>query len=249
MASKGSAWLWIGAIVGGTALLMGRKAHAATPPSPIPQKPSPATAQAVAQQGGTAMLSQPESHLYGAPLALSANFDLSEFLRSTVMPEIAQYRLTADELANVKALCQLVLQPLRDKYGPIDVTSGGRPLSITTAAPRGVQNVNGTTVNVPAGSTIDDLLKAAGYAPAANSDHHGFSAADIKLTAPGLTQASYSQAYADLQANPHVRQVIMYTLANGLPGGHIHVSVISPDRPKESGTAYAFLKPEAGGVA
>src|SRR5260221_330407 len=63
-------------------------------------------------------------HKWGSPMKLSKNFDLSEFLHSSTMPEIATYKLTDEELGNLKRLVA-VLQPIRDKYGPVTVTSGG----------------------------------------------------------------------------------------------------------------------------
>lgn len=59
---------------------------------------------------------------------LSQNFTLTEFVRSSVAAQLhIDNTPTPDAVANLRLLCQTVLQPLRDHLGvPITVTSGYR---------------------------------------------------------------------------------------------------------------------------
>jgi hypothetical protein len=63
-------------------------------------------------------------------MKLSNNFSLSEFVRTeTGLPN----RPTQEAIANLKYLVQKVLQPARDKFGPIEVTSGYRSPEVNAA--------------------------------------------------------------------------------------------------------------------
>ena len=63
-------------------------------------------------------------------MKLSNNFNLSEFVRTeTGLPN----RPTQEAIANLKYLVQYVLQPARDKFGPIEVTSGYRSPEVNAA--------------------------------------------------------------------------------------------------------------------
>ena len=56
---------------------------------------------------------------------LSSNFTLYEMIGSSSHPELVQY--PSEEVINhLKNFCETVLQPLRDKFGPIRVNSGYR---------------------------------------------------------------------------------------------------------------------------
>ena len=61
-------------------------------------------------------------------MKLSANFSLNEFISSeTALRRGIDNTPSAEVLANLKALCENIMQPLRDWYGkPINITSGYR---------------------------------------------------------------------------------------------------------------------------
>ena len=65
---------------------------------------------------------------------LSDNFMLSEFTRSETATRKAIENIPGPHhVANLKLLCEKVLQPLRDKLGPVIVTSGYRCRPLNTA--------------------------------------------------------------------------------------------------------------------
>ena len=60
-------------------------------------------------------------------MKLSKNFHSGEFLVSKQYPEIIQKHIfTRSQLDNMEFLCQLILQPIRDKWGPLNIVSGYR---------------------------------------------------------------------------------------------------------------------------
>ena len=60
-------------------------------------------------------------------MKLSAHFDLAEFTRSESAKRHGVSNQPTDEhLANIKVLCQKVLEPIRMKFGPINISSGYR---------------------------------------------------------------------------------------------------------------------------
>lgn len=63
-------------------------------------------------------------------MKLSENFSLSEFTEtSTGLPN----KPSQEAITNLKYLAQYVLQPARDKFGPIEVTSGYRSEKVNAA--------------------------------------------------------------------------------------------------------------------
>ena len=60
-------------------------------------------------------------------MKLTAHFDLSEFTRSeSAKREGLDNTPTAEHLQNLKVLCEKVLEPIRLKYGSINISSGYR---------------------------------------------------------------------------------------------------------------------------
>ena len=60
-------------------------------------------------------------------MKLSQHFDLSEFTRSeSAKREGLDNTPTAEHLENIKILCEKVLEPIRLKYGSINISSGYR---------------------------------------------------------------------------------------------------------------------------
>lgn len=60
-------------------------------------------------------------------MKLSAHFDLAEFTRSeSAKRHGVSNQPTAEHLANIKVLCERVLEPIRIKFGPINISSGYR---------------------------------------------------------------------------------------------------------------------------
>ena len=60
-------------------------------------------------------------------MRLSTNFTLEEFTRSqTAIRQNIDNTPTEDHSENLKLLCEMVLQPVRDHFGPIAINSGYR---------------------------------------------------------------------------------------------------------------------------
>jgi hypothetical protein len=60
-------------------------------------------------------------------MKLSAHFDLCEFTRSeSAKREGVSNNPTPEHLENIKVLCEKVLEPIRAKFGPINISSGYR---------------------------------------------------------------------------------------------------------------------------
>lgn len=60
-------------------------------------------------------------------MKLSAHFDLAEFTRSeSAKREGLDNTPTPEHLENIKTLCEKVLEPIRLKYGSINISSGYR---------------------------------------------------------------------------------------------------------------------------
>ena len=60
-------------------------------------------------------------------MKLTAHFDLSEFTRSeSAKREGLDNTPTPEHLENIKILCEKVLEPIRLRFGPINISSGYR---------------------------------------------------------------------------------------------------------------------------
>jgi hypothetical protein len=60
-------------------------------------------------------------------MRLSAHFDLCEFTRSeSAKREGVSNNPTPEHLENIKTLCEKVLEPIRAKFGPVNISSGYR---------------------------------------------------------------------------------------------------------------------------
>jgi zinc D-Ala-D-Ala carboxypeptidase len=67
-------------------------------------------------------------------MQLTANFYLNEFLISQTASRLGIDNTPPDHVINnLRLLCENILQPLRDNYGPVIVTSGYRCLELNTA--------------------------------------------------------------------------------------------------------------------
>lgn len=65
---------------------------------------------------------------------LSAHFELDEFLRSETAARLGrQVEASKEIIANLTRLCTEVLEPIREKHGPITILSGYRPLWLNQA--------------------------------------------------------------------------------------------------------------------
>lgn len=156
---------------------------------------------------------------HSAPMKLTKNFDLSEFLVGH--PELATYRLDDLQLDNVKRVATLA-QEVRDRRGPTNINSGGRPPDFVTKD----------------GKTLDQLLQSRGYAPSKKSDHHDFLAADLSFKG-GLS--AYLAERDRLANDPRVRQVIVEAFQK--PQGksyHLHVAAVGPGHPPITGANRSF---------
>ena len=60
-------------------------------------------------------------------MKITAHFDLSEFTRSeSAKREGLDNTPTPEHLENIKILCEKVLEPIRARFGPINISSGYR---------------------------------------------------------------------------------------------------------------------------
>lgn len=67
-------------------------------------------------------------------MQLSTNFTLSEFTKSqTALRKNIDNRPDKESICNMKLLCDNILQPLRDKFGSIKITSGYRSTELCLA--------------------------------------------------------------------------------------------------------------------
>src|SRR5271157_3058450 len=142
---------------------------------------------------------------------ISKNFKHSEMAQSSTLPGIAGHVMSAQEKQNEANLVNLQLQPVRDREGlPVIITSGGRPLDVKTTTAVTLTTLDGKQIVLPAGQTIDDLLKAKGYSPAVDSDHHYWGGVDFVFP-KGTDAGVYTDAYSFLKGLDSTRQVILYT--------------------------------------
>jgi hypothetical protein len=183
-----------------------------------------------------------EPHVHGADERLGPNFLVGEWLH----PPVQAYKLTETEFQNLSRLVTKILQPFRTKIDPstIEITGGGRPVDFRTDHPITVTNwKTKAEVTVPAGSTIEDVIRAQGYAPVANSDHHRFACADFVIRTGGkLDSPLMEKGFVELQSYPDVRQVGIYRVDGQVT--HLHVAVVHPGHPKIEGTAFAYQSAE-----
>lgn len=159
----------------------------------------------------------------GKNVQISKNFSTSEFLQSEVAPDLINWTIPPSHFANIQALVNDVLQPARDKFGPLKITSGYRPKSYRNAK----------------GETFFDLLRQAGYKPSKDSDHYYGQAAGIFP----LRIENMIPLWVWLKNHPKVRQVIMYFKtkpSGGVRLQHIHVAVATKDRPRIEGRNHWF---------
>jgi hypothetical protein len=67
-------------------------------------------------------------------MQLSENFFLAEFVRSdTALRRGIDNTPDIQQIMNLKFLCENILQPLRDKFGPIVISSGFRSFALNRA--------------------------------------------------------------------------------------------------------------------
>ena len=65
---------------------------------------------------------------------LSRNFSLQELIKSdTAIRMDIDNNPNADQIEKLKALCENILQPVRDHFGRVKVTSGFRSVELCTA--------------------------------------------------------------------------------------------------------------------
>jgi hypothetical protein len=88
-------------------------------------------------------------------MQLSKNFSLPEMVKSQAAIRLGlKNEPGPEEIANLKALCVFILQPLRDRFGPITVTSGFRSHGINRmiGGARNSQHVLGQAADIEAPS-------------------------------------------------------------------------------------------------
>ena len=166
---------------------------------------------------------------HGVPMRLSRNFQLSEFLTSRdpdLSARLKGVKLTDSELANLKRLVSSILQPVRDEFGPVVITSGLRPLNIMSKQ-----------------GWVDYLRKRGYHSASLHSDHFDGGGADFVLT--GGDDTDYLEAAQLIASLPATRQIILYYKTNAagetVPQ-HLHVGVVRSGKPKiRNPESYAFM--------
>ena len=145
---------------------------------------------------------------------LTKNMQLKEFLVSTDIPEIKDYKLSAAEYSNVTRLANL-LQKIRDRFDiPIHINSGGRPSTLIARSGK------------YKGLTLVQILTEKGFKPAAYSQHMDFSAADFTVDDKNKLLSIYEYLQAIYKSTPGlITQSILY-IENGVPD-FIHLGVHS----------------------
>lgn len=163
---------------------------------------------------------------YGAPLQLTKNFNLSEFLDEHDF--LKSYKLDQEQFDSVTRLARL-LQRARDKFGqPLNVQSGCRPPDAKDAQ----------------GRNLETILREKGYFPSKNSDHSWCGAADLGFNDGDTKQ--YTDLAIYLARQPETRQVILELKqakdGTGLKPMAVHVAVMAPGHSKIQGDNYAFVR-------
>jgi len=150
---------------------------------------------------------------------LTKNFRVGEFLRSSSIPELKEYKLTKSELSNLKRLAT-VLQSFRDDIGaPIIITSGGRPPQLKA------------TQGEYKGMSFVEILRAKNYSPSETSQHMDFSACDFTTNNKEWLvriMESFTNVYYSSSLGKTIMQVILY-IDNGQPD-FIHLGVSSDSK-------------------
>lgn len=165
---------------------------------------------------------------------VSKNFKRSEFLHSAYAPDLIRYEPTQAETERLRRHVQLQLQPLRNDYGRIVITSGARPDSVPAKGPK-----SGRTM------TITEAMIEAGDDAVPTSDHRNmvFGVSDFALVDAKPSQ--WVEAYDRLRRDPNTRQVILYFVTDRRTGkltpDHIHLSTVQPGFPPLHEPWYAFV--------
>lgn len=93
---------------------------------------------------------------------MTKNFKLEEFIRSNTADRLGIDNIPdGATIANIKKLCEKVLQPIRDKYGyPIQVTSGYRSPKLNTAVggSKTSQHLTGAAADITCTATLKGYL-------------------------------------------------------------------------------------------
>lgn len=100
------------------------------------------------------------------PRYLSRNFTVREFERSETATRLGlNNSMGPDEIERAKILCAEVLQPLRDNFGPIRVTSGYRSPKVnrTVGGSRRSDHMLGAAADIEPPPNADYTLHDLGY--------------------------------------------------------------------------------------
>lgn len=171
------------------------------------------------------------------PVKLGPNFNTSEFIKP---PNKRGAKLTDKEIRNATLLVSQILQPTRNKFGPIKVTGGFRLL--TTMTPQ---------------QWVKYLVDKGYHTASLSSDHFEARGVDIYPMAAAKDRGKFLEVARFMARLPQTRQIIVYYKTDKKTGetvpGHIHVSVVTPDRKRFKGKKFAMMyhkgKPLSGGYS
>lgn len=151
---------------------------------------------------------------------LSKNFSLDEFTYSAA----AKKRITPTDfqIEMLKLLCKNLLQPIRDKFGPMKITSGIRDREIYHALIK---------AGYPASKTSDHFLvpnlvktEAGWLAPVGSPNPRGKGAADFIMLQADVWD-TYYWILDNFKASHDYNQVIIYTSEySDRRGNYMHIS-------------------------
>jgi zinc D-Ala-D-Ala carboxypeptidase len=94
---------------------------------------------------------------------LSRNFTLSELIKSdTAIRKGINNNPNAEQIEKLKDLCENILQPVRDHFGRVKVTSGFRSVDLCLAigSSANSQHAKAEAADFECGSTVAGYLKA-----------------------------------------------------------------------------------------
>jgi hypothetical protein len=174
---------------------------------------------------------------------LGPNFWASEFQpKYPTIQEFSNHLLTPVEMRNEQLWVTGIGQPVRNQFGIVTITNGGRPPNAKTLIAYPITDLSGKVVILPVGSTIDDMLRLKGYGASYHSDHDDYSGFDFVVQ--GLDYNGHVIVYNFIKTLPQTRQVILYQHSDGKTG-HIHAAIITPDKPRIADPNFAFYDNEA----
>jgi hypothetical protein len=104
---------------------------------------------------------------------LTRNFTLSELTKSdTAIRKGINNNPSAEQIEKLKSLCENILQPVRDHFGRVKITSGFRSVELCMAIGSSANSQHAKAEAASSSSTLRVNLTADGYIAAIPKEHH-----------------------------------------------------------------------------